>query len=152
MARILIVEDHPVQRDLLAQFLEGNGFEVAQAADGIEGVELARTWQPDLILMGLRMPRMDGVTAIKVLRAAPKTADIPIIVITAWQLQKPRIEAYEAGAEHIFAKPINLSELMPVVNKLLTAAHREHQLFRDKQVNGNKVNSRASRTDNKNRS
>ena len=74
MSKVLYIEDHPAQRDILAQMLELNGFEVATASDGQEGVEKTRAWLPDLILMDLRMPRMDGFEAIKIIRSEDKTA------------------------------------------------------------------------------
>ena len=97
MSKILYVEDHPAQRDIMAQMLELSGYSVAVASDGVEGVDQARAWNPDLILMDLRMPRMDGFEAIKILRSDPSTAGIPIIAIydqkvggATWKLWKER--------------------------------------------------------------
>ena len=119
MSKILYVEDHPAQRDIMAQMLELSGYQVAVASDGIEGVELAHSWNPDLILMDLRMPRMDGFEAIKVLRSEPATAGIPIIAISAWASAKHKDRALEAGADEHFTKPVDLSRLIETINRYL---------------------------------
>ncbi len=129
MARILIVEDNQLHRDALAMLLERNDFEVIEAADGIVGVEKARTWQPELILLDLRMPRMDGFQTIKVLRSSPKTANIPIFVISAWGHQQSVVDrSLKAGADHFFIKPVDEDLLMEAINRLLIpdALKRKH--------------------------
>jgi CheY-like chemotaxis protein len=117
--KILYVEDHPAQRDIMAQMLELSGYEVAVACDGIDGVEQARSWGPDLILMDLRMPRMDGFEAIKELRKDATTADMPIIAISAWASAKHKERAIEAGANEHFTKPVDLSRLLETIGRLL---------------------------------
>ncbi len=103
----------------MAQMLELSGYEVAVACDGIDGVEQARSWSPDLILMDLRMPRMDGFEAIKLLRSDPETADIPIIAISAWASAKHKERALDAGADEHFTKPVDLSRLIETINHFL---------------------------------
>ncbi|MEJ2560558.1 MAG: response regulator [Anaerolineae bacterium] len=120
MSKILYVEDHPAQRDIMAQMLELSGYEVAVACDGIDGVEQAHSWCPDLILMDLRMPRMDGFEAIKLLRSDPETADIPIIAISAWASAKHKERALDAGADEHFTKPVDLSRLIETINRFLS--------------------------------
>lgn len=120
MSKILYIEDHPAQRDIMAQMLELSGYEVAVAADGIEGVEQARSWSPDLILMDLRMPRMDGFEAIRELRKDPSTASIPIIAISAWASAKHKERAMEAGANEHFTKPVELPRLLETINQFLS--------------------------------
>ncbi len=115
MAKILYVEDHPAQRDILAQMLELGGFEVETAADGKEGVEKALSWLPDVILMDLRMPRMDGFEAIELIRKNETTKDTPIIAISAWASGKHRKRAMEVGATEHFTKPVDLNRLMNTV-------------------------------------
>jgi two-component system cell cycle response regulator DivK len=117
--KILYVEDHPAQRDIMAQMLDLSGYEVAVACDGIDGVEQAHAWCPDLILMDLRMPRMDGFEAIKLLRSDPETADIPIIAISAWASAKHKERALDAGADEHFTKPVDLSRLIETINRFL---------------------------------
>ena len=119
VSKILYVEDHPAQRDIMAQMLELSGYQVAVAADGVEGVEQAHAWNPDLILMDLRMPRMDGFEAIQVLRSDPATASIPIIAISAWASAKHKDRALEAGANEHFTKPVDLSRLIETINRYL---------------------------------
>jgi CheY-like chemotaxis protein len=117
VSKILYVEDHPAQRDILAQMLELNGFDVAVAGDGLEGVDKARTWQPDLILMDLRMPKMDGFEAIKVIRSTESTERIPIIAISAWASAKHKERALEAGANEHFTKPVDLNRLLNTIGR-----------------------------------
>lgn len=119
MSKILYIEDHPAQRDIMAQMLELSGYEVAVASDGIEGVEQAHSWNPDLILMDLRMPRMDGFDAIRELRMGPDTADIPIIAISAWASAKHKERAMEAGADEHFTKPVDLPRLLETISRFL---------------------------------
>ena len=120
MSKILYIEDHPAQRDIMAQMLELSGYEVAVASDGIEGVEQAHSWNPDLILMDLRMPRMDGFDAIRELRKGPDTADIPIIAISAWASAKHKERAMDAGANEHFTKPVDLPRLLETINRFLS--------------------------------
>lgn len=119
MPKILYVEDHPAQRDIMAQMLELSGYEVEVAADGVDGVEKAKTWHPDVILMDLRMPRMDGFEAIQMLRAHADTAKTPIIAISAWASGKHKERALEAGANEHFTKPVDLNRLMTTINNYL---------------------------------
>jgi CheY-like chemotaxis protein len=119
VAKILYVEDHPAQRDIMAQMLELGGFEVDVAGDGVEGVEKAVAWQPDIILMDLRMPRMDGFEAIERIRAMEETAHIPIIAISAWASGKHKKRALDAGANEHFTKPVDLNRLMTTINVYL---------------------------------
>ena len=119
MSKVLYVEDHPAQRDILAQMLELNGFEVAVASDGLEGVEKARSWLPDLILMDLRMPKMDGFEAIKVIRSEDNTNEIPIIAISAWASAKHKERALAAVANEHFTKPVDLNRLLTTIGRYL---------------------------------
>lgn len=119
MFKVLYIEDHPAQRDIMAQMLELSGYKVAVASDGIDGVEQARSWGPDLILMDLRMPRMDGFEAIRELRKDPDTSNIPIIAISAWASAKHKERAIDAGADEHFTKPVDLTRLLETINQLL---------------------------------
>jgi CheY-like chemotaxis protein len=119
VSKVLYIEDHPAQRDILAQMLELNGFEVSVASDGVEGVEKTRAWLPDLILMDLRMPRMDGFEAIKIIRSEEETAHIPIIAISAWASAKHKERALAAGANEHFTKPVDLNRLLTTIGRYL---------------------------------
>ncbi len=118
-AKVLYVEDHPAQRDIMAQMLELGGFEVAVAGDGLEGVEKAISWLPNIILMDLRMPRMDGFEAIERIRGNDTTERIPIIAISAWASGKHKKRALDAGANEHFTKPVDLNRLMTTINSYL---------------------------------
>jgi len=119
VAKILYVEDHPAQRDIMAQMLELGGFEVEVANNGEEGVEKALSWLPDIVLMDLRMPRMDGFEAIELIRANETTANTPIIAISAWASGKHKKRAIDAGATEHFTKPVDLNRLMTTIKGYL---------------------------------
>lgn len=118
--KILYVEDNPEQRAILTQMLELEGYEVAVASDGMEGVNKARSWVPDLILMDLRMPKMDGFEAIKVIRVDENSCNIPIIVISAWASNKHKKRAFDVGANEFFTKPVDLVRLLTTVGEVFT--------------------------------
>ena len=103
----------------MAQMLELGGFEVEVASDGEKGVEKAISWLPDIILMDLRMPRMDGFEAIQHIRKNDDTATTPIIAISAWASGKHKKRALDAGANEHFTKPVDLNRLMTTINSYL---------------------------------
>lgn len=119
MAKVLYVEDHPAQRDIMAQMLELGGFEVAVAGDGVEGVKKATEWLPDIILMDLRMPRRDGFEAIEKIRENGDTQRIPIIAISAWASGTHKKRTLDAGANEHFTKSVDLNRLMTTINNYL---------------------------------
>lgn len=116
---ILIAEDHPDSREALGALLEAFGFEVILAVNGIEAVAFARRDRPDLILMDVMMPALDGLEATRQLRASPETRDIPIITLTA--LDQAREKALDAGANDFLAKPINSRVLFSKLTSWLAA-------------------------------
>ena len=117
--RILYVEDAAVIRDTIARLLELKGYEVAYAKNGKEGVELAQSWKPDVILMDLRMPVMDGYSAINQLKSDPQTHHLPIFVVSAWSSKTERNKAKLAGADDFFVKPPDLNRLMETIDKVV---------------------------------
>jgi CheY-like chemotaxis protein len=117
-ATILIAEDHHDSREALGALLEAFGFKVLLAVDGLQAIELARRDHPDLILMDVMMPALDGLEATRRLRGFPDTRDIPIITLTA--LDQAREKALDAGANDFLAKPINSRLLFAKVNTWLT--------------------------------
>ena len=120
MTKVLFVEDHEAQRDIMRQMLEQYGHEFDVACSGEEGVEKAREWHPDVVLMDIRMPgRIDGVAAIRELRNDPDTADIPIIVVSAWERAEHKTQAQKAGADALFTKPVAVGELIAAINRCL---------------------------------
>ena len=119
MTKILLVEDSEMSRDMLARRLARRGYEVVIAVDGGQGVALARTEAPDLILMDMNLPVLDGSEATRQLRAAPATRSIPIIALTAHAMSGDREKALEAGCDDYDTKPIELERLLGKIDALL---------------------------------
>ena len=116
--KILYIEDHPAQSDIMKQMLEFSGYDVVLAMNGEEGIEKARTAQPDIILMDLRMPGMGGIEAIKQLKQDPLVSKIPVVVLSAWTSQRNREDAEAAGAAKFLAKPVDTKRLIEEINDL----------------------------------
>ena len=105
--KILIIEDNPVNMELATDLLEVAGYEVMQSTSAEEGVEMARTQHPDLVLMDLSLPGMDGLAATRLLCADPATSHLPVVVLTANVMKGDETRAHEAGACGYIAKPID---------------------------------------------
>ncbi|GAB4535278.1 MAG: hypothetical protein Kow0063_19390 [Anaerolineae bacterium] len=120
MPTILFVEDTTEQRDLVAMFLEMNGYHVEVANNGIEGLAQARKVRPDLILLDLGMPKMDGFQMMEELRADETLKDIPVVVISAWTAAKHREQAEAAGANGFITKPFELTHILATVQKYVS--------------------------------
>ena len=112
MAYILIVEDNEMNRDMLSRRLIRKGFEIVMAEDGKKGVDMSKSENPDLILMDLSLPVMDGWEATSTIKADEDTKDIPIIVLTAHAMAGDREKALEAGADEYDTKPIEFKRLL----------------------------------------
>ena len=112
MAKILLVEDNEMNRDMLSRRLERRGHTVLVAADGTEGVALAQSTGPDLILMDMSLPVMDGWEATRRLKAAPETQRIPVIALTAHAMASDEQKARESGCDDFDTKPIELERLL----------------------------------------
>lgn len=119
MRKVLIVEDNEMDRDLLGRRLTRSGFSLCSAVDAPSGISLAVTEHPDVILMDLSLGEMDGWEAIQRIRSNPATADIPIIVLTAYPLERDRAKSAESGCEDFDTKPIDLPRLLSKVNACL---------------------------------
>jgi CheY-like chemotaxis protein len=109
---VLIVEDNEMNMDMLSRRLERKGFTVFKAVDGESGVALCRAELPDLVLMEMSLPGLDGWAATRALRADPATARIPIIALTAHALSSDRDRAFEAGCDEYETKPVELTRLL----------------------------------------
>lgn len=120
MAKILLVEDNEMNRDMLSRRLARKGHEVAIAVDGVEGVEMAKSGEYDLVLMDMSLPEMDGWEATRQLRAVPATQSLPIIALTAHAMAGDRDKALEAGCDDYDTKPIDLKRLLAKMDTLLT--------------------------------
>jgi len=120
MPKILLVEDNEASRDALARRLERRRFEVVLAGDGHQAVSVAREAQPDLILMDLGMPGMDGWDATAHLKSDPETRHIPIIVLSAHAMPNDRHQALAAGGDDFDSKPVQFDRLLEKIETLLT--------------------------------
>ncbi len=119
MAKILLVEDNEMNRDMLSRRLARRGFEVAIAIDGEQGLAMARSETPALILMDMSLPGMDGWEATRQLKAAPDTRAIPVIALTAHAMAGDREKAIAAGCDDFDTKPIDLGRLLEKIDGLL---------------------------------
>lgn len=121
MAKLLIVEDNEMNRDMLSRRLMRKGYEVIMAVDGQEGVNVARSEKPDLILMDMSLPIMTGWEATQQIKADSELAHIPIIALTAYALQGDREEALKAGCDEYDTKPVELPRLLEKIERLLSS-------------------------------
>ena len=119
MAKILLVEDNEMNRDMLSRRLARNGFEVVMAVDGGQGVAMAASEKPDLILMDLSLPVIDGWEATRRVKADAATRTIPVIALTAHALVEDREKAKAAGCDDFDTKPVELPRLLDKIKKLL---------------------------------
>ena len=119
MAKVLLVEDNEMNRDMLSRRLQRKGFEVITAADGQQGVAKASAESPDLILLDMSLPVMDGWEAARKIKADPETRDIPIIALTAHAMAGDREKALEAGCDEYDTKPVELPRLLGKINLFL---------------------------------
>ncbi|MDR6953039.1 CheY-like chemotaxis protein [Ancylobacter sp. 3268] len=122
MATILLVEDNEMNRDMLSRRLLRNGFEVLLAVDGQQGVDLASARRPDIILMDMSLPVLDGWEATRRVKANPATAAIPVIALTAHAMEQDRAAALAAGCDDFDTKPVELPRLMGKIRALLGEA------------------------------
>jgi CheY-like chemotaxis protein len=122
MPRILLVEDNEMNRDMLCRRLQRRGYEMLLAEDGERGVELAHSEQPDLVLMDLSLPVMDGWEATRHIKSDRQSAHIPVIALTAHALAGDRQEALDAGCDDFDTKPVELQRLLDKIERLLAGA------------------------------
>lgn len=121
MPKILLVEDNEMNRDMLSRRLARRGFEVVIAEDGAQGVAMASSSSPDLILMDMSLPVMDGWEATRQIKASASTARIPVIALTAHAMSGDREQALAAGCDDYDTKPIELDRLLAKIGNLLGA-------------------------------
>ena len=119
MSKILLVEDNEMNRDMLSRRLVRNGYEVLIAIDGGEGLAKARAESPDLILMDMSLPGLDGWEATRQLKAEPGTRGIPVIALTAHAMAGDRQKALSAGCDDFDTKPVELPRLLTKIQALL---------------------------------
>jgi len=119
MPKILLVEDNETNRDMLSRRLERRGFEMVLAVDGESGLAMATSHAPDLILMDMSLPVLDGWEVTRRLKSMPVTRQIPVIALTAHAMSSDRDKALEAGCDDYDTKPIELSRLLDKIQGLL---------------------------------
>tara|TARA_Y100001970_G_C13600268_1_gene539855 strand:+ start:152 stop:514 length:363 start_codon:yes stop_codon:yes gene_type:complete len=120
MSKILIVEDNEMNRDMLSRRLERKGFDVVMAEDGQKGVDMAKSESPDLILMDLGLPIIDGWEATNQIKKDDNTKDIPIIVLTAHAMSGDREKALDAGADEYDTKPVEFKRLLGKIKSFIS--------------------------------
>ena len=123
MDKILLVEDNEFNRDMLGRRLQRNGFIVCFAVDGPGGVRMAETEKPDLILMDVALGEMDGWEATRLIKANPKTANIPVIALTAHALATDRETSVQVGCSEYDTKPVDLPRLLEKIRRCLGRNH-----------------------------
>jgi two-component system, cell cycle response regulator DivK len=117
--RILVIEDTEDNRRIIGDLLTSVGYEVIEAVDGEEGVAMAESHRPDLILMDIQLPEMDGYAATRRIRAIPQLAEVPIIAVTSYALSGDEAKARAAGCDGYIAKPFSPRELLAKVREFL---------------------------------
>jgi CheY-like chemotaxis protein len=122
MTKILLVEDNEMNRDMLSRRLKRKGFDVVLAVDGQAGVDMARSESPDLILMDLSLPIMDGWEATRHIKADGATQSIPVIALTAHAMQGDEEKALEAGCDDYDTKPVQFKRLLEKIAKFVDSA------------------------------
>jgi two-component system cell cycle response regulator DivK len=119
MAKILLVEDDEMNRDMLSRRLLRRGFEVLMAVDGVQGIEMASAQSPDLILLDMSLPELDGWEVVRRLKANQATAPTPVIALTAHAMTGDREKALEAGCDDYDTKPVELTRLLEKIQAQL---------------------------------
>lgn len=132
--RILIIDDDPAIADVLSINLEMAGYDVSQALDGMKGQALAVQLSPDLILLDLMLPQVDGFTVCQRLRRDERTVNIPILMLTALSQTQNKVEGFNAGADDYLTKPFELEEMLARVRALLRRAERIPQTAGHKEI------------------
>ncbi len=119
MSKILLVEDNEMNRDMLSRRLIRKGYEVVVAVDGQAGVDMAASDRPDIILMDMSLPVIDGWEATRRIKASPATSGVPVIALTAHAMATDREKALEAGCDDYDTKPIDLQRLLGKIEDLI---------------------------------
>jgi CheY-like chemotaxis protein len=119
MAKILLVEDNEMNRDMLSRRLQRKGHEVLMAADGMQGILMAESHGPDLILLDMSLPVIDGWEAARRLKASEATRDVPVIALTAHAMSGDREKALAAGCDDYDTKPVDFAQLLVKIQAML---------------------------------
>jgi len=119
LKKVLLIEDNKNIIKVISMLLKNEGFDLKVEKDGVNGVETALEWEPDLILLDIKLPKMNGFLVCETLRDNEKTADIKIIIVSAKAEEEDIQRGFELGADEYLTKPINPDELLEVINKHL---------------------------------
>ncbi|MFQ5574334.1 MAG: response regulator [Terriglobia bacterium] len=119
MDKVLLVEDNVMNMELARDILQAEGYTVAVATSGIEALERVKFDRPDLIIMDIQLPNMDGLTATRILKNDPATRDIPVVALTAHAMKGDEGKILEAGCSDYLPKPLNVKDFLAVVGKRL---------------------------------
>jgi DNA-binding response OmpR family regulator len=128
MARVLVADDNPQNADLLAEYLQASEFEVAVASDGEETLSLVKTFQPDVLLLDIMMPRLSGFEVCKRLKSDSASKNLPILMITALDQPSDVERAVDAGTDDFLTKPIHQTELINRVRALMASRKSDDAL------------------------
>ncbi|RAV23134.1 response regulator [Paenibacillus contaminans] len=120
MITILLIEDNEMNRDMLSRRLERKGYRIVTAEDGRQGVDLAGQINPDIILMDLSLPVLDGWEATRILKGSARTGHIPVIALTAHAMKSDEEKAYQAGCDDFDTKPVVLDRLLEKMRRFVT--------------------------------
>ena len=119
MSRILVADDNDASRELIREVLEMSGYDVVEAADGRDAVNRARESSPDLVLVDIQMPRLDGYGVLRELRADPRLSELRVVALTAFAMQGDSDRARDAGFNGYITKPVQIAALRQEIKKLL---------------------------------
>jgi CheY-like chemotaxis protein len=117
--RVLIADDEEDIKDVMQMFLESQGYEVETAYDGLDAIDRVKTWKPDVILLDIMMPVVDGIEVCRTLKADLNVKDIPVIMVSAASKREKEGQAFEAGAQAYVLKPFEPASLVDVIEKCL---------------------------------
>lgn len=131
MANILVIEDNPANMKLAVAILTGAGHAVHEAVDALAGIDHVKAQPPDLILMDVQLPGVDGLTATRALKADPATRDIPVIAVTAFAMRGDAEKILAAGCDGYLAKPVRYRELLDCVEAVLAAQAQRRASTKD---------------------
>jgi CheY-like chemotaxis protein len=124
MTTVLIAEDNPVNRELLRELLEGRGYAVLEACDGQEALRLLEDAHPDLLLLDLGMPVLDGYATVRQIRENPRLATLPVLAVTAYAMRGDREKILDSGFDGYLSKPIHAASLQKEMDRLLCEGDR----------------------------
>lgn len=120
MKKVLVVEDNEINRKLIREMLTHGGYEVDEAASGREGIELARSWAPDLILMDIQLPGMDGISTMKRIREMPEYCNTPILALTSYAMAGDHERFVSEGFTGYIPKPVRVTDLLETLGRYLS--------------------------------